>query len=326
VDGVVRGGWPPEVCEILGGDLTVGIGMPTRMGGVSLSTVTTLGMHDPTDGTVSFTTSLGFGRKLERIADDPRIAVAYHTRQHGRSERPGYVLVQGHASVVVPDDRRRAEVEERAGSFLGQVASGWFWDRWLRVYYHDRVLVDVSVERLLWWPDGDTAQEPELLGGPLPVPDVPPQTPPKDATTARVPLRKVARKARKLPHQLIGVVQADGMPVLLPVRAIGTSQDALRIEARSPLLPQGERRAGYLAHDFRPGLIGLDNATHTGWLRVGADRQALWTPHSRHAFTAPPNKTVLLLANGFLARRGYKQAIEQGRDEILAHAAGRSRP
>jgi hypothetical protein len=326
MDDVARGAWPAEVCEILGSDLTVVLGMPTRMQGVSLSTVTTLGMHDPAAGTVSFTTSLGFGRKLERIADDPRIAVAYHTRQHGRSDRPGYVLVQGRAAVVATSDEQRADITERAGRFMGQVVSGWFWDRWLRVYYYDRVVVEVAAERLLWWPDGDTSKAPEVIGSPLPEAAAPSQQPPKDATTARVPLRKVARTVRKLPHQLIGVVQTDGMPLVLPVRAIGASEGALRMETHSPLLPQGERRAGYLAHDFHPHLVGLDNATHTGWLRIAPDGQALWTPHTRHAFSAPPNKTVLLLANGFLARRGYKQAIAQGRDRILSHAADTHHP
>jgi hypothetical protein len=318
--------WPDGVEEILGGDLTVAIGMPTRLKGVSLSTVTTLGMFDADARTVRFTTSLGFGRKLERIADDPRIAVAYHTRQHGRSSRPGYVLVQGRASVTAPTAEQRAEIEERAGRFMGQTASGWFWDRWLRVYYYDRVLVEVAAERLLWWPDGDTATAPEVVGTPLPKEVPPSQAPPKAATTARVPPRKTARTIRKLPHQLIGVTQADGMPLLLPARAIGLTGDALRIDVPSPLLPHGERRAGYLAHDFRPGLVGLSNANHTGWLLVGPDRETRWTPHTRHAFSAPPNKTILLLANGFMARRGYKQAIKQGRDKILTHPSDTHRP
>jgi hypothetical protein len=40
----------------------------------------------------------------------------------------------------------------------------------------------------------------------------------------------------------------------------------------------------------------------------------------------PPNKTLLLLGNGFAARRGYKQAIAEGRDKVLEHAGGASAP
>ena len=44
----------------------------------------------------------GHGRKLDRIATDSRVAMAFHTRTHGRTKQPGFVLVQGEASV----DRR----------------------------------------------------------------------------------------------------------------------------------------------------------------------------------------------------------------------------
>ena len=315
--------WPDEVDEIFGSDLTVAIGMPTGMQGVSLSTVTTLGMRDRDAGTVTFTTSLGFGRKLERIADDPRIAVAYHTRQHGRTDRPGYVLVQGRASVRGPATmtaEEMADIQDRAGRFMGQTASGWFWDRWLRVYYYDRVKVNITAERVLWWPDGDTTKHPEVFGAALPEATVPDQDPPREATVARVPVDKTLKGAHKLPHQLIGVVQADGRPLVLPTQTSGRGGDALRLDVPSPLLPRGSRRAGFLAHDFRPGLVGLANATHTGWLQAGGERQVRWTPHTRRAFVAPPNKTLLLLANGFMARRGYRKALAQGRDEIVSHA------
>jgi hypothetical protein len=325
-NGAMRVAWPDGVDEILTGDLTVAIGMPTPKAGVSLATVTTLGMRSREAGTVSFTTSLGFGRKLERIVADPRIAVAYHTRQHGQSSRAGYVLVQGRAVVRGATDAEREDITERATRFMGSVATGWFWDRWLAVYYYDRVIVDVAAERILWWPSGDTVEDPEVLGAALPVAEVPSQSPPRDPTVARVPIAKVAKTVRKLPHQLLGVLQSDGMPLVLPARAYGLSGDALRLDVWASLLPTGSRRAGFVAHDFRPKLVGLSNATHTGWVEVDDDRQVRWTPHTRHAFVAPPNKTLLLLGNGFLARQGYKQALAEGRDQILAHAGATMGP
>jgi hypothetical protein len=68
------------------------------------------------------------------------------------------------------------------------------------------------------------------------------------------------------------------------------------------------------------GASQLSTATHTGWLTVA--QQAQWTPHTRHAFAAPPNKTLLLLGNGAAARFGYRQALRQGRDKVLQHARG----
>ena len=47
---------------------------------------------------------------------------------------------------------------------------------------------------------------------------------------------------------------------------------------------------------------------YTGWL--DGDN---YTPHTERGFRAPANKTVLLLANGFMARRGLRQARAAGR-------------
>lgn len=310
--------WPDEVDEILAGDLVVVVGSPTPRGGVVLNSVTPLGLRDREAGTVTFTSSLGFGRKLERIAADPRIAVAYHTRRHGHSDRPGLVVVQGTASINDSfTEAERQEVTRQAADHIGQVVEGRFWDWWLQVYYRDRVGIDVQAERILWWPSGTPGEDPVVLGRPLADTPPPSQPPPRDATAPRVPMDKVAR-ALRLDHQLIGVLLDDGMPLLLPATVTAKDQRGIVVANPGGLLPPGGRRAGFIGHTFRPKLVGLTTATHTGWLEVGDD--ARWTPHSRHGFTAPPNKTLLLLGNGAAARWGYRQAIKQGRDEILRHA------
>ena len=310
--------WPDEVDEILAGDLVVAVGSPTPMGGVVLNSVTPLGLRDRGLGTVTFTTSLGFGRKLERIAADPRIAVSYHTRQHGYSSRPGLVLVQGIATVRADNSRLALEhLARRAAEHIGQVVTGRFWDRWLRVYYLDRVRVDVQAQRIVWWPSGSLRDAPVVFGTPLPGQAPVSQSPPRDATTPRVSMARVRRSTRK-PHQVLGFVGADGMPFIVPVAVTQVVADGLVIANDSDLIPGGGRRAGFLAHEFRAQLIGLSNVTHTGWLAV--DERALWTPHTRHAFVAPPNKTLLLLGNGAAARWGYRQALRRGRDKVLSHS------
>jgi hypothetical protein len=58
----------------------------TANGGVALANFvpngTRLSLHDRRTGTVGLAGSLAVGRKLERIMDNPRLAVAYHTREH----------------------------------------------------------------------------------------------------------------------------------------------------------------------------------------------------------------------------------------------------
>lgn len=44
-------------------------------------------------------------------------------------------------------------------------------------------------------------------------------------------------------------------------------------------------------------------------MTVGSDRaRALYAPHTGFGFRAPANKTLLLLANGLLAKRGLRKA------------------
>src|SRR5256885_13251877 len=96
--------WPDEIDEVIGGDLTAAVSYVPPAGGAVVTAVAPIGLRDRAAGTVSFTTSLGFGRKLERIERDPRVALAYHAREHGLSSSARYVLVQGSASVVKQPD------------------------------------------------------------------------------------------------------------------------------------------------------------------------------------------------------------------------------
>ena len=91
-------GWTDEIDGILGGDPTAALAYVTPAGGSVVAAVAPVGLRDRDAGTVTFTTSLGFRRKLDRLRKEPRIALAYHARDHGFSDSPRYVLVQGRAS------------------------------------------------------------------------------------------------------------------------------------------------------------------------------------------------------------------------------------
>src|SRR6185503_17981435 len=87
--------WSDEVDSILDGDLTAGLAYVTPAGGAVVTAVAPIGLHDRETGTVGFTTSLGFGKKLDRIRRNPKVALAYHAREHGFAKSDLYVLVQG---------------------------------------------------------------------------------------------------------------------------------------------------------------------------------------------------------------------------------------
>jgi hypothetical protein len=317
--------WPDEVDQIIGGDLTIALAYLTPAGGVVLAGVAPIGLRDRDAGTVTFTTSLGFGRKLERIVANPSVALAYHAREHGFADGDQYVLVQGRAEATLQPDREYLEtvVGPAAERFMGPRKQGrLFWDRWLQEYYADRVPVTVHVERILTWPDASCEGAPSVLGDPRPASPPASQAPPGKGTPPRIDAERAARRIGRLKHTLLGWVDADGRPFVAPVDATSAGPEGIQLVATEGLLPPGARRAGLLAHEFQPQLIGLAARQHTGWLEVGerAGLHALYAPHTETGFRAPANKTLLLIGNGLLAKRGLRKARREGRDARLAES------
>jgi hypothetical protein len=312
--------WPDEVDDVIGGDLTCAVAYVTPAGGAVATAVAPIGLRDRDERTVGFTTSLGFGHKLERIKQEPRVALAYHAREHGIGDGANrrFVLVQGRATFdPAPDRALVEEIGERSQPYLGEPRRGPFWDRWLQAYYADRVLVTVDVERVVVWPELDAGGEPEVLGTPLPEQHADAQAPPKKGTGPRVDASRAGKRAAALPHRLLTYVQADGYPAIVPVSVERHGAEGITLRSAAGL-PAGGRRAGMIAHAYRPKLIGLESRQYTGWLEGGDGAVALYAPHTEAGFKAPANKTVLLLANGFMARRGLAKARKAGRVQALA--------
>ena len=164
--------WPDEAEEVISGDITAAAAYLTPAGGVVVTAVAPgLGNRQRDAGVVGFTTSLGFARKLERIIREPRVALAYHAREHGFSASPVFVLAQGRASVDIRPSRERLEaLVPRAEQFYGEVKRGRVWDRLLREYYYERVFVDITVQRIAAWPDLSAAGDLEVYGAAWPGP------------------------------------------------------------------------------------------------------------------------------------------------------------
>jgi hypothetical protein len=160
----------------------------------------------------------------------------------------------------------------------------------------------VTVERIVVWPDLRCAGTPRVLGAPLPEPPAP-QAAPKNGTGPRVDSERAAKRIAKTAHVLLAYCGADGYPVVLPVGVTRAGSEGLRLAADAEL-PPGGRRAGLVGHSYRPKLVGLVTRQHTGWLDGD-----LYAPHTETGYQAPPNKTLLLLLNGALAKRGVRKAM-----------------
>jgi nitroimidazol reductase NimA-like FMN-containing flavoprotein (pyridoxamine 5'-phosphate oxidase superfamily) len=305
--------WPDEVDAVLAGDLTAALAYVTPAGGAVVTPVSPIGLRDREAGTVTFTTSLGLGKKLERIERNPNIALAYHAREHGFAAGTDYVLVQGKASASRLPDRSYLEkvVGPQAEHFVGPRKEGrLFWDRWLREYYAVRIPVVIEVERIVVWPDLRCEGEPVVHGASRPSGLPPSQAPPARGTAPRVDASRAARRLQRLEHVLLGFVGADGFPTVVPVAVSGGGDEGIRIGAAEGLLASGARRAGLLGHQYGHQLKGMTARQYTGWLEVAHPdgRQGLYSPHTEQGFRAPNNKTLLMLANGFIAKRGVRRA------------------
>ncbi len=304
--------WPPEADEILRGDHALAFAYQTPARGVVLNPLTNLGLWDREAGTGEpVSSSVGLWRKLERIRANPRVALAYHAREHGSSERPEYVLVQGEATLSPFEERdwleRHLEAWER---IAGPRDMAPLWERWLSAY-HWRTGISVDVRRVTVWPDRECRGRPQVHGEPWPAEPPAPQRPPRGGTGPRIVHGRAARRAQRRPHVLLGWVGADGFPVAVSVRVAGAEPDGIRLQAADGLVPPGGRRAGLLAHSFARYAIGQHQYRHTGWLESGDDG-ILYAPHTSSGYWLPASMPLYRLAAGAVTRSGVRSARRAG--------------
>jgi hypothetical protein len=302
--------WDEVVDDVLGGDQVVALAYVTPARGVVLTPMTNFGLRDRAAGTLSaINSSVGVSGKLERIAREPRIALAFHTRQLSFSDRPEYVLVQGVATLAAPVADYPRSVRAAWERFGGPVEVGRLWDRWLRIY-NTRVVVTIAVERVVAWPDLACAGTPVVFGTPLAAAEpVPAQREPRGGTAPRVDHARAAARLARRPHRLLGWVGADGFPVVVPAEVAGAAPDGIALHVPDGLVPPGGRRAGMLAHWFARYTAGQDQRRHSGWLRADGPRRAVYAPHTEHGYRMPASMLAYRLAAGAATRWGTRPRL-----------------
>ncbi|HEX5860982.1 MAG TPA: hypothetical protein VFY58_04015 [Nocardioides sp.] len=301
--------WDDEIDDVIGGDAAVGFASVTPARGVVIMPMAPLGLRDRDAGTVTITSSLGLPKKLERLRNNPSVALAYHAREHGFSTSSLYVVVQGTASVDPEPDRAWLEsITPQWERFLGPRHTGVL-GRLMDIYYWQRVAIRIQVRRVLV--HEGTSGPPRVVGEALPA-DVPPsQSAPKGGTGPRVDTGKVAAHLDRLPHSLLSWVGADGLPMVVRVRSAGADENGVRLTSPDGALPRGARRAGLTAHSFQRHMVGQEQRVHTGWLEVDADR-AVYAPHTRSGHALPASRPLFAVGAGLGMRPGYKQARKLG--------------
>jgi Pyridoxamine 5'-phosphate oxidase len=313
--------WTDRTDEILRNDHAVMLAYVTPAHGVVLTPMGNFGgLHDREAGIVKVNSSVGVWRKLDRIARNPNVALAFHTRAHARSQAPGYVLVQGRASLSAPIEDYPSTVVEEWDRIEPWSSTPRSLKRWMRIYAR-RVEIRIAVERITAWPDLRCAGEATVFGEPEP-PHPPSQLPPAKGTGPRVSATRAARRAKRLPHVLLGWVGSDGRPFVVPVEVEGASAAGMVLAGQ---VPPGARRAGLTAHWFSRGLTGQRQQIYTGWLEAEEGR-ITYAPHTLAAYAMPPSRTIYRIAVGAATRRRYRSASPGPAGAPRARSRRRSRP
>jgi hypothetical protein len=302
--------WSDDVDELLASDLAAGFAYLTPAKGVVVTPMAPLALRDRQAGTVTLTTSQAMWKKLDRIRRNSGVAIAYHARDFGLTDRPGFVLVQGRASFPTTADRDWLEsITPEWERFLGPRSAG-VPGRILEVYYWQRVPITIQVERIVAYPDDAAAGKPQVLGKPLAEP-AGPQKPPGGGTAPRVDATKVAAHAQRLPHTLLGWCGADEMPEVVPAAPAEGGDYGVQLSVPAGAVPPGGRRAGLTSHQFQPRMIGQEQRVHTGWLESDGSDRVNYMPHTKAGYRLPSSKVAFVLASGSIAFR-MKKAREAG--------------
>jgi hypothetical protein len=271
----------------------VALAYVTPLAGVVLTPMTNFGPPTPMNSSVAA------DRKLERIRANPRVALAYHTREHSFSDRPELVVVQGNAVVGPPHDDYPSAFREQWERFAGPADFGPLWGRWLRTWRR-RVGISIAIKRVLVWPDLDASGTPEVHGPPLPPPPAP-QRPPAKGTGPRIRHARAARRAARLGNVLLGWVDGDGYPMAVPIEIGAVSAEGIELRAPSKAVPAGARRAGLMAHEFARYTFGQTLRRHTGWLEADEGR-LLYAPHTETGYAFPESRRLFYVLAGGMTR------------------------
>jgi hypothetical protein len=297
--------WSDEVDEILASDLAAGLAYLTPAKGVVITPMAPLALRDRDAGTVTLSTSQGLWKKLDRMRSNPGVAVAYHAREHGLTDRPGFVLVQGLASFPTRPDRDWLEsITPQWERFLGPRRTG-LAGRMLEVYYWQRVPITIRVERVVAYADDAAATEPRVFGSPR-AGQAPAQRPPRGGTGPRVDAAKVAAHARRLPHTLLGWRGSDDMPEVVPATAVEVAETRVKLSVPAGSVPAGGRRAGLTSHEFQPRMVGQEQRVHTGWLEADGAGALEYAPHTKAGYRMPASDLAFTLGSASLAFRMRK--------------------
>ncbi|MCC5581056.1 pyridoxamine 5'-phosphate oxidase family protein [Microtetraspora sp. AC03309] len=311
--------WPREAADIFDRAMVCEYASLTRDGRPVTWPVTP---YVGAGGTLDVSTGLTYPDKAERARRDPRVALLYSSAEGTELDRAPIVLVQGRATVRDAD--LQANTDRYVRESLAKTGAGFAGMPWFLVkrlgWYFARIWVEVTPERIVWWPEGDLSRTPEVWTGPGDV-AVPASDP---APTGRLPSRLAppadwrpfADRAARLGEPVVTMV-ADGMPLAVRTRS------AVRTEAGFDLrLPAGVQAAEgpvcLTFHRHGPAMEWQENVVLVGTATGEGDRLSVRVERALNDWSLSGNR-----------RERNRSFLGQGRmlrKRLKAEAARRGQP
>jgi hypothetical protein len=257
--------------------------------------------YRPGEPCIDVTTGLGYPKKADDAARNPRVALLFSDPTGSELERPPAVLVQGMADV---DERDLAANRERyARENVEKLPATKSMHppkplRRLLDWYYTRIYVHVRPERVYVWPEGDFSREPQLYGshidevrsGHSQEPAVPHAPTAGGGTPWDDRLRELGSRHDTA---VISVVAPDGFPMSARVR-IEPDEAAGRIRLGDlPVgVPLAPGRACLTAHEHEPEFRWQVNFQVRGNLIPEADGWSLVPRKLVGGFELPPGSML----------------------------------
>ena len=314
--------WPAELLEVFERSITCEYASLTRSGTpVTVPTTPYVG-----NGTLDVSTGITYPAKAERARRNPKVALLFADPiGAGQGDSP-VVLVQGHAAVRDADLQANTDRYARAAMVKLPEATKGQPKMLLRrlAFYYARMWVEITPLRIRRWPDRTLAEEPQEWrpqpGPPLPESDPDPAgKQPPAWKEAPLDWRQTAADAlRRLPLADLTVVDSDGYPLCLPVRAgeLAGDEVPLRLGAGAPELSAGPACLTVHGHDEH--FTTQENHTLVGELVPGADGPRLHVERALASWSITGSRARIAI--------DFMKTGRRLRPRLKAEAARRGQP
>jgi hypothetical protein len=238
--------WPSELDELFSKSVTAEYASLTRTGApVTIPTTPYVGQH----GTLDVSTGLTYPAKAERARRNPRVCLLFADPFGEAMGSAPVAVVQGHAAVRDSDLQANTDRYTRVAQIKLPAATKGQPKFILRrmAFYYARIWIEITPLRILWWSDRSMEEAPTEWRAPegtaKPASDpAPPGNPPPAWREPPSDWRPLARRAlSELPLADLTFVDAEGVPMCIPVQTTGLADDsvALKVGAGAPGLLAG---------------------------------------------------------------------------------------